>query len=188
MVVNWRRAPPFLVRTSWRPTLVATDDFSKSRGVYEPEDFRLGHDGAGWAKRATSSVALDYNLSAPCLGANWPAKLPPCVSALIPPESSPRLLSGYTTTYSFGCENTFVPGLDANIAGDEKQYQWVKSQLEGLDRNLVKPGVERGLNPYHFLIVRVDGEKLDMEVIGVNWGNGSQPYRSNKVALQDPAK
>jgi hypothetical protein len=215
------------------------------------------------------------------------------VSALIPPEGSPHRLTGYTT-FSFGYGNTFVLGLDANIAGDETQYQWVKSQLESLDRsryvnvivfchqapfssgphgaanveqptvalrarymplfnahhvrlvfsghehlfehwveryvdasgqhrmdlvvsggggaliypymgepdlreylkanqankttlqNLVKPGGERGLNPYHFVIVRVDGEKLDMEVVGVDWGNGFQPYRSNKVALQDP--
>jgi len=187
-----------------------------------------------------------------------------------------------------------VVGLDANIAGDDKQYQWVASQLEGLDRaryvnvivfchqapfssgphgganleqptvdlrarymplfnahhvravfsghehlfehwverytdasghhrmdlvvsggggapiyaysgepdlhdylkaneaskvtlqHLVKPSVERGLNPYHFVIVRVDGEKLDIEVFGVDVGSGFQPYRSNKVELQDP--
>ncbi len=217
------------------------------------------------------------------------------VSALIPQEGSPRRAPGYTT-YSFGYGNTFVLALDANIAGDEKQYQWVKSQLEGLDRNryinvivfchqapfssgphggsnveqptvelrtrymplfnthhvravfsghehlfehwvehyidtsgphrmdlvvsggggapiytysgepnlrdylkaneankvtlqhLVKPAVERGSNPYHFVIVRVDGEKLDMEVISVDWGSGFQPYRSNKVELQDPPR
>jgi hypothetical protein len=215
------------------------------------------------------------------------------VSALNPPEGSPRRLAGYTT-YSFGYGNTFVVALDANIAGDEKQYQWIKSQLEGLDRtryvnvivfchqapfssgphggatieqptvelrarymplfnaqhvravfsghehlfehwvehysdasgphrmdlvvsggggapiyaytgepdltdyqkanetnkvtlqHLVKPSVDRGLNPYHFVIVRVDGEKLDMEVISVDWGSGFQPYRSNKVELRDP--
>ena len=217
------------------------------------------------------------------------------VSALIPPEGSPRRMPGYTT-YSFGYGNTFVLALDANIAGDEKQYQWMKSQLEALDRSryvnvivfchqapfssgphggpnveqptvelrtrymplfsthhvravfsghehlfehwvehytdangphrmdlvvsggggapiyaysgepnltdylkaneankvalqhLVKPGVERGSNPYHFVIVRVDGEKLDMEVISVDWGSGFQPYRSNKVELQDPPR
>jgi len=214
------------------------------------------------------------------------------VSALIPQEGSPRRLTG-STTYSFGYGNTFVVALDANIAGDDKQYQWIKGQLEGLDRtryvnlvvfchqapfssgshggakveeptaelrarymplfnahhiravfsghehlfehwvehysdasgphrmdlvvsggggapiyaysgepdlsgylkaneankvtlqHLVKPSVERGLNPYHFVIVRVDGEKLDMEVISVDWGSGFQPYRSNKVELRD---
>jgi hypothetical protein len=215
------------------------------------------------------------------------------VSALIPQEGSPRRLPGYTS-YSFGYGNTFVLALDANIAADEKQYQWVKSQLEELDRkryvnvivfchqapfssgphggptveqptaelrtrymplfnaqhvqvvfsghehlfehwvehytdasgrhrmdlvvsggggapiyaysgepdlhdylkaneankvsfqHLVKPSVERGLNPYHFVIIRVDGEKLDLEVIGVDWGSGFQPYRTNKSELQDP--
>ena len=215
------------------------------------------------------------------------------VSALIPIEGSPRRLHDYTT-YSFGYGNTFVVALDANIAGDEKQFQWVKGELEGLDRtryvnvfvfchqapfssgphggahvedqtaelrkrymplfnlhhvrtvfsghehlfehwvehytdasgshrmdlvvsggggapiyaysgepdlseylkanqtnkvrlqHLVKPGVERGSNPYHFVIVRVDGEKLEMEVIAVDWGSGFQPYRSNKAALEDP--
>jgi hypothetical protein len=214
------------------------------------------------------------------------------VSALIPPVGSPRRMPG-TTTYAFGYGNTFVIGVDANTAGDEKQFQWVKSQLDGLDRSryttiiafchqapfssgphggtsvepptvalrakymplfnanhvravfsghehlfehwiehysdasgahrmdlivsggggapiynytgepdltdfikanaanhvtlqhLVKPSVERGLNPYHYLIVHVDGEKLDMEVFGVDWGSGFQPYRTNKTPLQD---
>jgi Calcineurin-like phosphoesterase len=211
---------------------------------------------------------------------------------LIPPNGSPRRLPGYPT-YSFAYGNTFLLGFDANIARDEKQFQWVKAQLQGLDRkryiniiifchqapfssgphggshveepttelrskymplfqayhvravfsghehffehwvehytdasgthrmdlvvsgggggpiygytgepnldeylkanaaskveliHLVKPGVERGANPYHYLIVRVDGEKLDMEVIAVDWGAGFEPYRSNKVSFQD---
>ena len=214
------------------------------------------------------------------------------VSALIPAEGSLRRLSG-GTTFAVGYGNTFVIGLDANIAGDEKQYQWIKSQLEGLDRNryanvivfchhapfssgphggakvepqtvdlrtrymplfqaqrvravfsghehlfehwvehysdasgthrmdlvvsggggapiyaytgepdlrdylkaneaskvtlehLVKPSADRGLNPYHFVIVRVDGEKLDIEVVSVDWGRGFAPYRSNKLVLED---
>jgi hypothetical protein len=35
------------------------------------------------------------------------------------------------------------------------------------------------------LLVRVDGENLDMQVISVDWGKGFEPYRSNKVALKD---
>ncbi|HLY62392.1 MAG TPA: metallophosphoesterase [Terriglobia bacterium] len=214
------------------------------------------------------------------------------VAALIPPEGSPRRMPGHLA-YSFGYGNAFVIALDADIAGDESQYQWVKSQLEGLDRtryvnvmvychqapfssgphggakveqpsadlrarymplfnahhvravfsghehlfehwvehytdssgthrmdlvvtggggapiytytgepdlrdyikaneankvaldHLVKPGIEPGANPHHFVIVRVDGDKLDMDVIGVDWGRDFQPYRSNKVELQD---
>ena len=52
--------------------------------------------------------------------------------------------------------------------------------------HLAKPGMERGASPYHFLVIRVDGEVLDLEVVGVDWGVGFQPYRSNKVELKDP--
>jgi len=214
------------------------------------------------------------------------------VSALIPPEGSPRRASGLTT-YSFGYGNTFVIALDADIAGDEKQYGWIKSQLEGLDRkryvnvivfchqapfssgphggarvepeteklrklymplfnahhlravfsghehlfehwverytdaggphrmdlivsggggapiypytgepdltdylkanesskvkleHLVKPSTDRGLNPYHYVLVQVDGDKLHLEVISIDWGKGFAPYRSNAIELQD---
>jgi calcineurin-like phosphoesterase family protein len=53
---------------------------------------------------------------------------------LIPPEGSPRRLAGYPA-FSFGYGNTFFIAFDSNIAGDEKQFEWVKSQLAGLDRN-----------------------------------------------------
>lgn len=214
------------------------------------------------------------------------------ISKLIPPDGSPRRLSGYPT-YSFGYGNTFVIAFDADIAGDDKQFEWVKSQLAGLDRkryvnviafchqapfssgphggpsleppsailrerymplfnanhvrilfsghehlfehwvehysdasgahrmdlivsggggapiyaytgepdvseflkanaanhvtldHLVKPSVDRGENPYHYLLVRVDGEKLDLQVLSVDWGAGYAPYRSNKTTLQD---
>ena len=214
------------------------------------------------------------------------------VSALIPPNGSPRRLQG-ATSYSFGYGNTFVIALDANIVEDENQYQWIKSQLEGLDRkryinvvafchqapfssgphggahvekattdlrarymplfqthhvravfsghehlfehwvehyadatgthrmdlvvsggggapiysysgepdlrdylkaneaskvrleHLVKPGNQDSPTPYHFVVVHVDGEKLDLDVIGVDWGRGFAPYRSNQVGLED---
>jgi hypothetical protein len=214
------------------------------------------------------------------------------VSALIPPDGSPHRLARYPA-FSFGYGNTFAIGFDANIAGDQKQFEWVKSQLEGVDqrryvnvivfchqapfssgphggpevepptvelrnkymplfrahhvravfsghehlfehwvehytdasgrhrmdlivsggggapiytytgeprleeylkaneaskvelKHLVKPSVDAGLNPYHYLLVRVDGENLDMQVISVDWGKGFEPYRSNKVALKD---
>jgi hypothetical protein len=214
------------------------------------------------------------------------------VSALIPPDGSPHRLARYPA-FSFGYGNTFVLGFDANIAGDQKQFEWVKSQLEGVDQrryvnvivfchqapfssgphggpeveaptvelrnkymplfrahhvravfsghehlfehwvehytdasgrhrmdlivsggggapiytytgepkleeylkanetskvelqHLVKPSVDAGLNPYHYLLVQVDGEHLDMQVISVDWGKGFEPYRSSKVGLKD---
>jgi hypothetical protein len=214
------------------------------------------------------------------------------VSALIPSDGSPHRLASYPT-FSFGYGNTFVIGFDADIAGDQKQFDWVKSQLEGVDKkryvnvivfchqapfssgphggptveeptvelrnkymplfqahhvravfsghehlfehwvehytdasgrhrmdlivsggggapiytytgepelkeylkaneaskvelqHLVKPSVDAGMNPYHYLLVRVDGENLDMQVISVDWGRGFEPYRSDKVKLKD---
>ena len=214
------------------------------------------------------------------------------VSELIPRDGSAHRMAGYPS-YTFGYGNTFVLGFDADIAGDEKQFAWVKAQLAGVDRgrytniivfchqapfssgphggpkveeptvelrnkymplfqanhvravfsghehlfehwvehytdasgvhrmdlvvsggggapiyaytgepnldeylkanegskvkleHLVKPAVEPGLNPYHYLIVKVDGEKLEMQVEAVDWGRGFQPYRTNQVALGD---
>lgn len=214
------------------------------------------------------------------------------VSALIPPDGSPHRLAGYPV-FSFAYGNAFVIGFDANIAGDQKQFAWVKSQLESVDQkryvnvivfchqapfssgphggptveeptvelrnkymplfqahhvravfsghehlfehwvehytdasgrhrmdlivsggggapiytytgepkldeylkanqaskvelqHLVKPSVDAGLNPYHYLLVRVDGENLDMQVMTVDWGKGFEPYRSDKVKLRD---
>ncbi|MBI4474321.1 MAG: metallophosphoesterase [Acidobacteria bacterium] len=211
---------------------------------------------------------------------------------LIPPDNASRRLTGYPA-YAFGYGNTLVVALDSNIAGDTTQYEWVKSQLEGLDRrryvnviaffhhpvftsgphggarierptaalrslymplfrahhviavfvghdhlfehwierytdnegvhrmdhittggggaplyayrgepdfteylaaneaakvqvqHLVKPGLEPGENPYHFVIVRVDGGRLDLEVAGIDFGRNWQPYRSNKTTLRD---
>ena len=53
---------------------------------------------------------------------------------LMPRDGSPRRLNGYPA-YAFGYGNTFVLTFDSNIAADEKQFTWVKSQLEGLDRS-----------------------------------------------------
>src|SRR6185295_7938999 len=55
------------------------------------------------------------------------------ISRLIPPEGSPRRLSGYPT-YAFGYGNAFFIAFDSNIAGDQLQLAWVADQLEHLDR------------------------------------------------------
>jgi hypothetical protein len=51
--------------------------------------------------------------------------------------------------------------------------------------HLVKPGMNPGDNPYHFVVVRVDGNRLSMEVVGVDWGRAFRPYRSNAVDFAD---
>lgn len=55
------------------------------------------------------------------------------ISRLIPPEGSPRRLSGYPT-YTFGYGNTFFIAFDSNIASDATQFSWVSDQLDHLDR------------------------------------------------------
>jgi len=51
--------------------------------------------------------------------------------------------------------------------------------------HLVKPGLSAGDNPYHFVIVTVDGERLSLEVVGVDWGRDWAPYRSRRATLRD---
>jgi len=55
------------------------------------------------------------------------------ISKLIPPEGSPRRLSGFPT-YAFGYGNAFFLAFDSNIASDPVQFAWVSDQLEHLDR------------------------------------------------------
>jgi len=217
------------------------------------------------------------------------------IANLIPPDGAQRRLDGYPT-YAFGYGNAFFIALDSNIAIDDKQFEWVKSQLEGLDRkryrhivacfhhpvfssgphggpiveppsavlrtrymplfrrhhvailfaghdhlfdhwveryedgegkhrldhiltggggaplysyrgepdlreylktnapekvsleHVVRPGVEPGENPYHYLLVQVDGDSIRIEIIGVDWGRGFQPYRSNATELKDASR
>ena len=51
--------------------------------------------------------------------------------------------------------------------------------------HVVRPGPEAGNNPYHYVIVHVDGTRLSLEVQSVDWGVGFAPYRSNKATLRD---
>ena len=211
---------------------------------------------------------------------------------LLPANGSPRRLDGYPV-FAFGYGNTFVLAMYTQIAGDEKQYQWIKQQLEGLDRSrfknllvyghhpffssgphggahveeatkimrekyaplfrqhhvkvyfcghehffehwvekyedasgkkyrmdqvltggggaplyeyrgdpdtkeylkafalekvslerLAKPGFTPGENAFHYVWVKVDGEKISLEVVGLDWGKDFQPYRSNKTELE----
>jgi hypothetical protein len=52
---------------------------------------------------------------------------------LIPAEGSPRRLTGYPT-FAVGYGNTFVILWDSSIADDSTQFNWIKGQLEQLDR------------------------------------------------------
>lgn len=52
--------------------------------------------------------------------------------------------------------------------------------------HVVRPGPAPGDNPYHYVIVHVDGSSLWLEVVGVDWGRGFQPYRSARATLAEP--
>jgi len=212
---------------------------------------------------------------------------------LIPPDGSPHRLNGYPT-YSFAYGNSYFIAFDSNIASDEKQFHWIRTQIEGIDKNryhhivlfchhppfssgphggpriepsatairerllplmrkhhadllfaghehlfehwveryeqngrkyridhvitggggaplyqysgepeitsymkanaaekvtlerIAKPASEPGGNPYHYVIVRVDGDHVELDVIGVDWGANFQPYRSRHADLTDP--
>ena len=53
--------------------------------------------------------------------------------------------------------------------------------------HLVKPSTEPSHNAFHYVVAHVDGPRMCMEVIGVDWGRGYQPYRSNRASLADSA-
>lgn len=53
--------------------------------------------------------------------------------------------------------------------------------------HLVRPSIEPGANPFHYVVVHVDNDKLSLEVVAVDWGRGFAPYRSNKAMMIDSA-
>jgi hypothetical protein len=54
--------------------------------------------------------------------------------------------------------------------------------------HLARPGMEPGENPFHYVVVHVDGADVWMEVVGVDWGRGFQPYRSARTTLGDTGR
>jgi hypothetical protein len=51
--------------------------------------------------------------------------------------------------------------------------------------HLVKPGASPGDNPYHYVVVKVDGDDMELDVVGIDWGKGFAPYRSTRTQLGD---
>jgi hypothetical protein len=54
--------------------------------------------------------------------------------------------------------------------------------------HLVRPAVDPGGNPFHFVVVHVDGPRIDVEVVAADWGRGFAPYRSRAATLTDPVR
>ncbi|MFN0122186.1 MAG: VWA domain-containing protein [Blastocatellia bacterium] len=64
----------------------------------------------------------------------------------------------------------------------KEYYQKYAVEKVVLDR-IAKPAAEPGGNAYHYVIVRVDGGQVSMEVVGLDWGRNFQPYRTNKASM-----
>jgi hypothetical protein len=72
-------------------------------------------------------------------------------------------------------------------AGDPDTRDYIKAgeaEKVTLDR-IAKPAYEPGEGAYHYVLVQVDGDRISLEVIGVDWGRNFQPYRSNKADLNE---
>jgi hypothetical protein len=52
-------------------------------------------------------------------------------------------------------------------------------------QHLAKPSADPGANPFHYVVVHVDGAAISVDVVGVDWGRGFMPYRSNTASLSD---
>jgi 3',5'-cyclic AMP phosphodiesterase CpdA len=70
---------------------------------------------------------------------------------------------------------------EPNIADYLKANAAEKVTLE----HFVKPGPKPGDNPYHYVVVQVDGDTIDLDVVGVDWGRDFKPYTSAHLRLSD---
>jgi hypothetical protein len=52
-------------------------------------------------------------------------------------------------------------------------------------QHVVRPGPAAGDNPYHYLVVHVDGPRVWIDVVGVDWGRAFAPYRTTRATLGD---
>jgi hypothetical protein len=69
--------------------------------------------------------------------------------------------------------------------GEPDLHDYLKANAEervSLE-HLARPSPEPGANPFHYVIVHVDGDKISTEVVGVDWGKGFEPYRSSSASL-----
>lgn len=68
---------------------------------------------------------------------------------------------------------------------DVREYLAAGAAQKVALQQLARPNEDPGANPFHYLVVHVDGTKIDVEVVAVDWGRGFAPYRSNAAALSD---
>jgi len=66
---------------------------------------------------------------------------------------------------------------------DTRQYILQNAAAKVRLQHIVRPAVDPGANPHHYVIVHVDGPKLTIEVVGVGFGAGFDPYRSSTLTI-----
>jgi hypothetical protein len=52
-------------------------------------------------------------------------------------------------------------------------------------QQLARPAEDPGGSPFHYVVVHVDGSRIDVEVVAVDWGRGFAPYHSSGATLSD---
>jgi hypothetical protein len=67
---------------------------------------------------------------------------------------------------------------------DTRQYIEQNAASQVRLEHLVRPAIDPGANPFHYVVVHVDGPRLWVEVIGVSWGVGFKPYRSAMMTIE----
>jgi hypothetical protein len=69
--------------------------------------------------------------------------------------------------------------------GEPETQQYILQNAAARVRlqHLVRPAVDPGANPHHYVVVHVDGPKVTLEVIAVSWGQGFEPYRSSTLTI-----
>ncbi len=70
---------------------------------------------------------------------------------------------------------------------DLRAYERASGRDSARVSHVVRPGTKAGDNPFHYTVVHVDGARVWIEVIGVDWGAGYAPYSGSSSVLGDTA-
>jgi hypothetical protein len=68
---------------------------------------------------------------------------------------------------------------------DLRQYEAGSDSDSARVQHLVRPGATEAENPYHYLVVHVNGTHISFEVIAADPAINFQPYRTNRATLSD---
>jgi hypothetical protein len=71
---------------------------------------------------------------------------------------------------------------------DLRAYMTAAGASRVVLEHLARPSADSAGNPYHYVVVHVDGEKISLDVVGVDWGKGFAPYGTSSVTLMDPRR